>query len=104
MSDGTKTIGITIGMLVVIVILWLWGCLTSCGRREPACAAAGQAAVERASGCPIDAIAYDAPPFAEGSLAYKVCDRSSGESWWLVRVDGEWLVLPLGSDGPVDVG
>lgn len=45
---------------------------------------------------PLDAIAYESPKFADGVESYKVHDRSTGRTWWLVRMDGEWVVLPIG--------
>lgn len=97
-SDGTKTVGVTIVTLVVIVVLWLWCCLTSCGRREPAYAADYDApTIERANGCPLDAVAYDRPAFAS-KPCYRVVDRLSGSQWWLVNISGEWFVLPVQGD------
>ena len=55
-------------------------------------------AIEHANGCPLDAVAYDAPAFASGwSDAYKVTDRFSKQEWWMVRMDGKWVVLPIES-------
>lgn len=45
---------------------------------------------------PLDAMAYESPKFADGAESYKVHDRSTGRTWWLVRMDGEWVVLPIG--------
>ena len=54
--------------------------------------------IEHANGCPLDAVAYDAPAFANrGSKALKVVDRLSGDSWWLVKMGTEWVVLPIES-------
>ena len=62
-------------------------------------------AIEHANGCPLDAVAYDAPKFASGwNDAYKVTDRFSGQSWWMVRMDGKWVVLPIESKEAGDVG
>jgi len=48
----------------------------------------------RAGGCPLDAITYDSPKFADGDDAYKVTDRLTGQEWWLVRMqDGNWIAL-----------
>lgn len=44
---------------------------------------------------PLDAIAYESPKFADGAMSYKVCDRSTGRTWWLVYMDGDWAVLPI---------
>ena len=58
--------------------------------------------IERANDCPLDAIAYDAPAFMKDNATplhelrcYKVVDRFSGASWWLLRMSGEWIVLPI---------
>lgn len=45
---------------------------------------------------PLDAMAYKSPKFADVAESYKVHDRSTGRTWWLVRMDGEWVVLPIG--------
>ena len=61
-------------------------------------------AIEHANGCPLDAVAYDAPAFANrGSKALKVTDRFSKSEWWLVKMGGEWVVLPIESK-EADVG
>jgi len=52
--------------------------------------------VEHANGCPLDAVAYDAPAFANvGSKSFRVTDRFSGASWWLVKMGRSWVVLPI---------
>lgn len=52
--------------------------------------------VEHANGCPLDAVVYDAPAFANrGSKALKVVDRFGKQEWWLVKMGGEWVVLPI---------
>lgn len=44
--------------------------------------------------CPLDAVQYRPPVFAdEGWPTYKVMDRSTEQVTWLVRVNGEWVVL-----------
>jgi hypothetical protein len=55
-------------------------------------------AIEHANGCPLDAIEYDAPAFASGGKALKVTDRFSKSEWWLVKVGGEWVSLPIESE------
>lgn len=55
-------------------------------------------AIEHANGCSLDAVAYDAPAFADhDSNVLKVTDRFSGASWWLVKMGTEWVVLPIES-------
>lgn len=62
-------------------------------------------AIERANGCPLDAVAYNRPAFANnGSKALKVVDRFSKQEWWLVKMGTEWVVLPIESDEVVNVG
>ncbi len=51
-------------------------------------------------GRPLDAVRYEAPTFAEGEQCFRVVDRASGSTWWLVQMrDGygkaEWIVLPI---------
>lgn len=61
--------------------------------------------VEKANGCPLDAVVYDAPKFANGwGDAYKVTDRFSKQEWWIVRMDGKWVVLPITNTETTDVG
>ena len=62
-------------------------------------------AIEHANGCPLDAVAYDAPKFANrGGKALKVVDRLSKQEWWLVKMGAEWVVLPIEDKEAVDVG
>lgn len=62
-------------------------------------------AIEHANGCPLDAVAYDAPKFASSwSDAYKVTDRFSKQEWWIVRMDGKWVVLPITNAEAANVG
>ena len=52
----------------------------------------------RQNGMPLDAISYDPPawmPTCEN--AYKICDRTTDDSWWLLRMtSGQYVVLPIG--------
>lgn len=93
-------------ILVAIVGIVGWGivyALSVGAMRVPQAEVASPA--KHADGCPIDAIAYDAPAFADGGTAYMVEDRASGERWWMVRMGGEWVVLPLDNEGgTADVG
>jgi len=57
-----------------------------------ACSGEGNA-VKRPN-APLDAIRYEAPAWAQGD-ALKVVDRSTGASWWVLRVDGQTVVLPI---------
>lgn len=44
--------------------------------------------------CPLDAVEYRSPAFADdGWPCYKVMDRTTERVTWLVRVNGEWVVL-----------
>jgi len=62
-------------------------------------------AVEHANGCPLDAVSYDAPAFADhDSNVLKVTDRFSGASWWLVKMGRSWVALPIESEEVVNVG
>jgi hypothetical protein len=52
--------------------------------------------IEHANGSPLDAVAYDTPAFVNhGSKALKVVDRTSGASWWLVKMGRSWVALPI---------
>ena len=62
-------------------------------------------AIEHANGCPLDAVAYDAPKFASPVMPMvKVVDRLSGSSWWLVNMYNEWVVLPITNTEAANVG
>lgn len=62
-------------------------------------------AIEHANGCPLDAVAYDTPAFANSwNDAYKVTDRFSGQSWWMVKMGRSWVVLPIESEETANVG
>ena len=110
--DGDDKFVIVELVVCCATALCLTGLLVSCGNEVNAAIEADQKAaqdvshaIEHANGCPLDAIAYDAPKFASGwNDAYKVTDRFSGQSWWMVRMDGKWVVLPIESKEAVDVG
>lgn len=63
-------------------------------------------ATEHANGMPLDAIEYDPPAWIPWcGRAYMVCDRMSGQQWWLLvmenqdmhgRRDASYVVLPIG--------
>lgn len=78
-------------LLSLFVVLCV--CVVSC---TPKAVASERAAVP---GSPLDAVGYGAPAFADGDRCWLVTDRLRDESWWLVRLDGEWVTLPLGQDG-----
>ena len=92
------------GMIVICAtILGMIGMLVSCGNEINAAMEADERtaqdvspAIEHANGCPLDAVAYDAPAFANrGSKALKVVDRFGKQEWWLVKMGTEWVVLPI---------
>jgi len=93
-------------LIIVCATVFGMACsLVSCGNdinaameAEVKAAQDASPAIEHANGCPLDAVAYDAPAFANrGSKALKVVDRLSGDSWWLVKMGTEWVVLPIES-------
>lgn len=44
--------------------------------------------------CPLDAVEYRSPAFADdGWPSYKVMDRTAEQVTWIVRLNGEWVVL-----------
>lgn len=61
---------------------------------------------EHANGMPLDAIEYDPPAWIPWcGRAYMVCDRMSGQQWWLLVManqdmhgekDVSYVVLPIG--------
>lgn len=58
-----------------------------------ACTALDSTPLRRPS-TPLDAIRYEAPSWAQGDVL-EVVDRDSGSSWWVIKVDGETIVLPV---------
>jgi hypothetical protein len=103
--DGDDKFTIAMMIIVCATVIGLTGLLVSCGNDINSTMEADERtaqdvspAIEHANGCPLDAIAYDAPAFANnGSNALKVVDRLSGDSWWLVKIGTEWVVLPIES-------
>ena len=108
-EDKLAIATLAIGCATLIVITSL---LVSCGDEINTATEADEKtmqdvspAIEHANGCPLDAVAYDAPAFANrGSKALKVVDRFGKQEWWLVKMGGEWVVLPIESKEAVDVG
>ena len=113
-SDGYGCVCViwAIAFVAALVTFMLSGC--DCGQQSSVAVATDDVttvwpdaspAIEHANGCPLDAVAYDTPAFANSwNDAYKVTDRFSGQSWWMVRMDGKWVVLPIESKEAVDVG
>lgn len=110
--DGDDKFAISPLIIVCATVFGMACSLVSCGKdinvameADEKAAQDASLAIEHANGCPLDAVAYDAPKFASGwNDAYKVTDRFSGQSWWMVRMDGKWVVLPIESKEVVDVG
>lgn len=46
-------------------------------------------------GQPLDAVKMSSPSFSGSDYCYKVCDRTSGACWWLLKMDNEWHVLQI---------
>lgn len=95
-----------LAVAVAVAVILLCGCLPV----EDAPAASGHdevAAVERVpreNGMPLDAIEYDPPAWMPWcGRAYMVCDRKSGQQWWLLvmenrGMDVSYVVLPLNKE------
>lgn len=49
--------------------------------------------IKKYHGSALDAVEYDAPAFSDGDVSYRITDRSTEQSWWLVHIDGEWVVV-----------
>lgn len=75
----------------VILRLVLVAAIVAAALALASCAEAGQPA---RPGAPLDALRYKAPSWAQGD-ALEIVDRDSGSSWWVLRVNGETLVLPV---------
>ena len=43
----------------------------------------------------LDAVRVNAPTFSDCKYAYKSCDRTSGASGWYVRIEGQWVYMPV---------
>ena len=101
-EDKFTIAALAIGCATVLGLIFL---LVSCGNDVKATMEAEIKAaqdvsptIEHANGCPLDAIEYDAPAFASGGKALKVTDRFSKSEWWLVKMGGEWVSLPIESE------
>ena len=102
-SDDKSTIAIVI--IACVTVIGLTFLLVSCGNDVKATMEAEikaaqdvSPAIEHANGCPLDAVEYAAPAFASGGKALKVTDRFSKSEWWLVKIGGEWVSLPIESE------
>lgn len=88
-------------VVTVATVIFIGTQINGCAKSEPA-------QVERANGCPLDAIAYDAPVFARTHVrsdsCYRVTDRLSGSQWWLIQIGTRWVVLPIEGEEAADVG
>jgi hypothetical protein len=101
--DEKPTMTLVAFLLAAIAMTAAIFALTCCKSQDVAEADVAQVMpIERASGCPLDAIEYDVPAFMEDNATplnelccYKVVDRLNGASWWLLRMRGEWIVLPI---------
>jgi len=95
--DEKPTMTLVAFLLAAIAMTAAILALTCCKSQDVTEADVAQVTpIERASGCPLDAIEYDAPAFADcGGKSFRVSDRFSGASWWLLRMRGEWIVLPI---------
>ena len=109
--DGDDKFAISALIVCCVTALGLTCLLVSCGNEVNAAIDASKEtardvspAIEHANGCPLDAIEYDAPAFASGGKALKVTDRFSKSEWWLVKIGGEWVSLPIESEEAGDVG
>lgn len=103
--NGDDKFTIEIVIIACATVLGLTFLLVSCGNdinavieAEVNAAQDVSPTIEHANGCPLDAIEYDAPAFASGGKALKVTDRFGKSEWWLVKVGGEWVSLPIESE------
>jgi hypothetical protein len=110
--DGDDKFTIAMMIIVCATVIGLTGLLVSCGNdinstmeADEKAAQDVSPAIEHANGCPLDAVVYDAPAFASGwSDAYKVTDRFSSQTWWLVKMGRSWVALPIESEETANVG
>lgn len=69
---------------VAVMVLMTWLLVTFDAPQE----------TENLPACPLDAVEYRSPAFADdGWPTYKVMDRSTEQITWLVRVSGEWVMF-----------
>ena len=103
--DEKPTMTLVAFLLAAIAMTAAILALTCCKSQDVTEADVAQVTpIERASGCPLDAIEYDVPAFMKDNATplnelccYKVVDRLSKSEWWLVRMNGEWVALPIES-------
>lgn len=110
--DSEDKFAIAMMIIACATLIVITSLLVSCGKDINSTTEADEKtmqdvspAIEHANGCPLDAVAYDTPKFArDGSDVFKVTDRFSNQSWWLVWMDGKWVVLPIESKEAANVG
>lgn len=77
----------------VLIFIMLATALIAAAALLPSPVTLEQEVTRTENGQPLDAIVYRSPTFADGSYAYRVHDRQTGDSWWLIEMDGQWVAL-----------
>lgn len=105
-DDGGWAVYLLLAVAVAVAVILLCGCLPV--EDAPAEVLPPEQA-EHAPGMPLDAIEYDPPAWMPWcGRAYKVCDRTTGDEWWLLvmenqdmtgRRDVSYVVLPVSGAG-----
>mgnify|MGYP007122037843 CR=1 FL=1 len=109
MHRSEKKVALTALAIMVIVVAACVLALCGCVPIEDVDAAMlppeETVATEHANGMPLDAIEYDPPAWMPWcGRAYRVCDRTTGDEWWLLvmesqdmhgRHDVSYVVLPI---------
>lgn len=104
-ANGIETVLCTVIIMLALVIS---GLLFGCTNDTQAAMLPQDDVVEHANGMPLDAIEYDPPAWIPWcGRAYMVCDRTSGQQWWLLVMenqdmhghrDASYVVLPIGGE------
>lgn len=108
-SGVVRTSRVSIPVIIFVIIFWLlslylcWSITnirnTEVRQESLTIVAEEDSGTPITAGCALDAIKFNAPSFSVGKYSYRVVDRTSGASWWLVRMaDGDhvrWKVLPV---------
>ena len=96
MREKVEYVASVVAVVLIAVLVWALSCVIAQTLDNHAQAEEIKTYEEEyLPGQSLDAVKVNAPTFSTGQYAYKVCDRTSGASGWLVRMDGEWVYMPV---------
>ena len=77
-----------IALSLAVIVAAIFAAATDAGRVE-----------ERPVASQLDMVAYDPPEWAKGRIeeCWYVKDRKTNSAGWILKVDREWLVIPVSS-------